>query len=124
MHYIGKLDKNKIGIYAEKIITDDVILTDERKFHIFNDHNKDYEIIINNIDRVILNPKMVLEDSKNRNTLFFINKLDYHNLNVILKLNTTNSEEHPQNSVMTAWIIRNSNLKKLIEKNKIVYKSE
>ena len=68
MHYIGKLDKNKIGIYAEKIITDDVILTDERKFHIFNDHNKDYEIIINNIDRVILNPKMVLEDSKNRNT--------------------------------------------------------
>ena len=44
------------------------------------------------------------------------------NLNVIVKLNTTGSTEHPKNSVMTAWIIRDSNLKKLRGKNKTIYK--
>ena len=63
-------------------------------------------------------------DAKNKDTLFFIDKLEKNNLNVIVKLNTTNNEEHPQNSIMTAWIIRDRNLKKLEEKNKTIYKKE
>ena len=124
MQYIGKIDKNKIGEYGQKIITEDVVLTDERKLHIFEDHKKDYEKIINNIDRVVLNPKEVLEDSKNKDTIFLIDKLERSNLNVVVRLNTTNSIEHPKNSVMTAWIIRDSNLKKLREKHKTIYKNE
>lgn len=85
---------------------------------------KDYEKIINNIDRVVLNPKEVLEDSKNKDTIFLIDKLERSNLNVVVKLNTTNSIEHPKNSVMTAWIIRDRNLKKLREKHKTIYKDE
>lgn len=64
MQYIGKIDKNKIGIYSRKIITDDVVLTDERKLHIYEEHTKDFEIIMNNIDRVVLNPREVLVDLK------------------------------------------------------------
>lgn len=124
LHYIGKIDKNKIGKYGKKIITDDVILTDERKLHIYVDHSKDYNVIINNIDRVVLNPEEILEDVKNKDTLFFIGKLNKNSLNVIIKLNTVNDEKHPQNSVMTAWIIRNKNLKKLREKNRSIYRNE
>lgn len=124
MHYIGKIDINKLGKYKDKIITDDVILTEERKLHIYEDHNKDYKIIINNIDRVVLNPKEILEDKKNKDTLFFIDKLNQNSLNVIVRLNTTNNKKHPQNSVMTAWIIRDSNLKKLRQKNVTIYKDE
>lgn len=124
MRYIGKIDKNKIGKYSKKIITDDIVLTDERELHIYENHKKDYITIINNINRVILNPKEVLEDLKNKDTLFFIGKLNKNNLNVVVKLCTTHNKQHPQNSIMTAWIIRDCNLKKLIEKNKIVYKDE
>lgn len=124
MHYIGKIDKRKIGKYSAKIITEDVILTDERKQHIYEDHIKDYEVIIRNIDRVVLNPNEVLEDSKNKDTLLFIDKLNSNNLNVVVKLSTINNKKHPQNSIMTAWIIRDKNLKKLRKKNKIIYKSE
>ena len=124
LHYIGKIDKTKLGEYGRKIVTDDVVLTDERKLHILEDHEKDYETIINNIDRVVLNPREVLEDSKNKDTLFLIDKLEKHNLNVVVRLNTTNNKKHPQNSVMTAWIIRDKNLRKLREKNKIIYKKE
>ena len=124
MQYIGKIDKNKIGIYSRKIITDDVVLADERKLHIYEEHTKDFEIIMNNIDRVVLNPREVLVDLKNKDTLFLIDKLDKNNLNVVVKLNTTNSREHPKNSIMTAWIVRNRNLQKLREKNKTIYKIE
>ncbi len=124
MQYIGKIDKDKIGKYAKKIITDEVVLTDERKLHIYEKHIKDYETIINNIDRIVLNPTEVLENLKNKDTLFLIGKLGKNNLNIVVKLNTINSKEHPQNSVMTAWIIRDKNLKKLREKNKTIYRYE
>lgn len=124
MQYIGKLDKEKLGKYRNKIKTDDVILTEERIEHIYSNHPKDYKRIIDNIKRVVLNPREILEDNKNIDTIFFIDKLDKSNLNVIVKLNTTNDEKHPQNSIMTAWIIRDSNLKKLRQNNKTIYKSE
>ncbi len=124
MKIIGKIDLNKIEKYRYKVVTDEVVLTDERKQHILNNHNKDYEKIIKNINRVILNPREILEDSKNINTLLFIDKLEKNNLNVIIRLNTINNKKHPKNSVMTAWIIRDSNLIKLRKKNKIIYKRE
>lgn len=124
MHYIGKIDKYKIGEYNKKIVTEAVVLTNERRIHILENHKKDYETIIKNIDRIVLNPSEILEDLNNKDTLFFIDKLEINNLNVVVKLNTTNNKEHPQNSVMTAWIIRDKNLKKLREKNKIIYKRE
>lgn len=122
MYYIGKIDLDKIGKYKNKVATDEVVLTDERKRHILNNHINDYEKIIKNISRVILNPREILEDHKNNNTLLFIDKLEKNNLNVIIKLSTINNDKHPKNSVMTAWIIRDSNLKKLRKKNKIIYK--
>jgi len=124
LYYIGKIDLNKIGKYKNKVVTDEVVLTDERKRHILNNHVNDYEKIIKNISRVILNPREILEDHKNNNTLLFVDKLEQNNLNVIIKLSTINNDKHPKNSVMTAWIIRDSNLKKLRKKNKIIYKRE
>ena len=106
------------------LLSVDVVLTDERKLHILNKHKNDYEIILNNINNTVLNPQEVLEDYKNVDTLFFLSNLENNNLNVVVKLNTLNDNKHPQNSVMTAWIIRNSNLTKLREKNKTIYKQE
>ncbi len=124
MQFIGKIDRQKIGYYADKISNDEIVLTEERKIHIYKEHLKDYEIIMKNIKNGVLNPNEILQDNKNKDTLFFISKIDKGNLNVVIKLNTTNSKEHPNNSIMTAWIIRNNNLRKLEEKNKIIYKSE
>ena len=124
MQYIGKLDYNKLGKYKDKIVTAEVVLTEERKQHIYENHTNDYKIIIKNIKAAILNPREIIEDIKNEDTLFFISNLEKNNLNVIIKLNTVNNKVHPQNSVMTAWVIRDSNLRKLRERNKIIYKRE
>lgn len=75
MQYIGKLDKNKLGDYKNSVVTDDVVLTDERKVHIYEHHPKDYAIIVKNINRIILNPNEILEDTKNKDTIFLVDKL-------------------------------------------------
>ena len=72
MHYIGKINKNKLGIFKNKIIDEDIILTEERRIHIYKNHKKDYEEIINNLDRTVLNPNEILLDSQNKNTIFLI----------------------------------------------------
>lgn len=124
MYYIGKIDKRKLGQYGKIIVTEDVVLTDERNLHIYEKHKKDYEIIIHNIEQAILEPKEILIDMKNNDTVFFIKKLNKNNLNVVVKLNTINDDKHPKNSIMTAWIIRDKNLQKLRKANEIIYKSE
>ena len=43
MQYIGKLDKEKLGKYKDKIITGEIILTEERIKHIKEHHPGDYE---------------------------------------------------------------------------------
>ena len=124
LEYIGKLDKDKLGKYKDKIITTDVVLTDERKNHIYQEHINDYDIIMKNLAKVVQNPREILEDFKNKNTIFLINKVLKDSLNVVIRLNTTNDIKHPKNSIMTAWIVRDSNLKKIRKRNKIIYKNE
>ena len=86
--------------------------------------SKDFDIIITNIDKVVLNPSEVLKDLKNKDTILMIDKLDESNLNVVVKLNTVDNKEHPKNSVMTAWLIRDKNLRKLRLKAETLYKKE
>jgi len=119
---IGNIDKNKLGKYKNRIITEIVILTDERKQHIYENHQKDFDLIISNLLKVILEPDEILDDYKNTDTILVIGSLEKDNLNIIIKLNTTNSKTHPQNSIMTAWLIRDKNLQKLREKHKTIYK--
>ena len=58
---IGKIDKSKIGKYAEKIITDEVILTNERLQHILDNHKKDFELYFNIAKEIIEIVSEVLE---------------------------------------------------------------
>ncbi len=122
MQYIGKLDRRKLGKYQDKIITEEVVLTEERIKHIKEHHPGDYETIIKHIKEIIRKPKEILDDLKNKDTIFFIGKVEKNHLNVVVKLNTTNSDKNPKNSVMTAWIIREKNLIKLREKHCVIYK--
>ena len=44
MQYITNLDKKKLGIYEKQIITEEVILTDERLYeHILLFHEEEYK---------------------------------------------------------------------------------
>lgn len=69
MQYIGKLDRHKIGAHGKNIVTEDVILTNERIKHIKGHHPDDYEQYGKYAKRIIENPDYILEDNKNRDTI-------------------------------------------------------
>ena len=121
---IGKIDKNIFSGKYGDIQTDEVIITSERIEHIKSHHPADYELFEQYGKQCIVNPDMVISDEKNVGTAFLIKQLPDINLNVVLRLVLENEDSTLKNSVMTFWRIRNKNVKKLIEKNELLYKKE
>lgn len=125
MKYIGKLDGEKLGKYKNKIVTQNVIITNERIEHIKKRHLTDYEKYINHISDIIKNPDYILIDKDKIDTVMFLKRIldNTKNIIVIVKLNTEIEKIEMSNSILTFWQIRNVNYEKVIKNNIIVYKS-
>lgn len=121
---IGKIKIDKFIDISDNIITDEVILTAERYNHILERHKQDFELYFNEFETIISNPDYILKDNKNEDTAMVIKHIEDTNLNIVLKLAIGNDKIHTKNSIMTFYRVRDSNLRKLQEKNKIVYKKE
>jgi len=73
LQYIGELNVELIGEYKDKIITNELILTDERLYeHILIYHEEDYKMFNKYILEVIQFPDYVIEDNKHLNTLIYL----------------------------------------------------
>lgn len=116
MHYIGKIDINKLGKYKYKIVTDDVILTDERIKHIKEHHPGDYEKYSIYISKIINDPDYIIEDNKNLDTVLYMKTIKENNKNIqiVVRLNTNKKEREKQNSILTLWKVKDKTYKQLI----------
>lgn len=121
---IGTIKIERFKEISSNIITDEVILTPERLEHILKRHKEDWELYFDKMSDIIIEPDYILKDSKNKETAMVIKHIDNTNVNIIIRLAVVNDDIHCKNSIMTLYRIRDKNLKKLIEKNKIVYKKE
>ena len=124
MHYIGKLNKQQLGKYKDKIITDEVVMTNERIIHTQKRHPGDYEKYIAYVPSIINDPDYILEDKDNKDTILMLKtiKEKEHNIQVVVKLLTNIEEKNKSNSILTFWHIRNRNYKSTIRNNAIIYK--
>lgn len=124
MQYVGKLDKNKLGLYKENIITTDVILTEERIKHIKEHHPGDYEKYGIYMKEVIEKPDYILEDNKNIDTVIYLKNIkdNKKNIQIVIRLNTNKSEINKKNSILTLWKIKNSTYNQLIRNRKVIWK--
>ena len=120
---IGTVDPSFFEDEFGKLQTNEVILTNEREAHIKGRHPQDYSLFEKYGADVIKMPDVVLRDDKNEGTAFMIKKLpdSSSNLNVVLRLALETDNGGRKNSVMTFYRIRESNLKKLIARNKTLY---
>lgn len=102
--YIGKLDKNKLGKYKDKIITNDVVLTNERlEEHILLSHKKEYEQLSPYIKDIVENPDFILDDNRNKNTIIMLKNISEIDKNgrVVIKIAVAEDNKHPKNSIIT-----------------------
>ena len=121
---ISKLDKKKLSNYSElnKISSSIVILTNERKEHIFKNHPEFFDEIIDGLEETINNPNEIRVNNKDKSELNYIRQLDKNNQIEIVKINITNDKHHLENSIISSWIINNKYLKKYNNTTTIIYK--
>lgn len=73
MQYITKLDRNKLGEYGKMLITEEVILTDERLYeHILLFHEDEYKQLRPYIKNIIENPDYIVEDNRHMDTMIYL----------------------------------------------------
>ena len=121
---LGKINIEVLEREFGKIQTDEIIVTNERIEHIKERHPEDYGLFEKYGVESVSSPDLIIKDIKHQGTVFMVKKLPETNLNVVVRVVLETDDSKLKNSVMTFYRIREKNLKKLIEKNGMLYKKE
>lgn len=121
---LGEIDVELLKKRFGWLNTGEVIITRERINHIKDRHPDDFPLFEQYGAACVQIPDLIIEDTAHAKTVFVVKKLSDTNLNVVVRLSIGSNEKHLKNSVMTFYRIRERNLKKLIQKNNLLYKKE
>lgn len=127
VHTVGKINRDIYKCITDGLVTDEVIITNERIKHIEERHPSDYEKYQKYIADVIANPDYILRDDRPFTAMILkeIQEEDSSkHFRMALRLLT--SEDNPmfKNSIITFMKIREKEYKRLIKNKEILYKKE
>lgn len=127
MQYIGRIDIELFKPISEKIITDEVILTEKQMEHIEERHPGILYKYEKYFTEVIEKPDYILKDNMRKNTalvLKTINETAEKSINLVIRLAVEGDSEYNKNSIITCIPIGKNRLKSYKNNGKIIYKSE
>lgn len=122
--FLGSLNMTLFQAWFGELNTDEIIVTHERVEHIKEHHLIDFDLFAQHGADCVQDPDYIIEDCKHIGTVFMAKRLSDINLNVVVRLSLQSDAPHLKNSVMTFFRIRDRNLEKLIQKNRLLYKKE
>lgn len=125
VQHVTRLNKEIYKCVSEDIVTEDVIITDERIKHVMDRHPNDYERFSSYIPQIIENPDYILED-KRPATALVLKQIEEsgERFRLALRLVTENDNPEYKNSVITFLKIREKEWNRLVKNKKILYKAE
>ena len=128
MQYITKLDRNKLEKYKKRLITEEVILTDERLYeHILLFHENEYKELRPYLKSIIDNPDYIIEDNRHEDTMIYLKQVKNIEKNgrVVIKLALGQDKEHNKNSIITMMKLNNRSWKQTLKnRGKIIWKNK
>lgn len=128
MQYIANLNKNILGAYKNKLITEEVILTDERLYqHILIYHNVEYKQFKPYLKDIIEKPDFIIEDNRHEATMIFLKQINEigKNSRVVIKLALGQDEEHCKNSIITLMKLNERTWEQTIKnRGRIIWKNK
>ena len=126
MQIVGKINVNQLGEYAEKLITDEVILTEERLYqHILIYHKREYEELKAHIKEIIEKPDYIIKDNRHNDTMIYLKEIKEKNKKgrVVIKLALGIDKEHNKNSIITMVKLNERTWKQTVRnRGKIIWK--
>ena len=128
MQYITKLDRNKLEKYKKGLITEEVILTDERLYeHILLFHENEYKELRPYLKSIIDNPDYIIEDNRHEDTMIYLKQIKNIEKNgrVVIKLALGQDKEHNKNSIITMMKLNNRTWNQTLKnRGKIIWKNK
>ena len=125
MHSVGKIDTEVFKCVSNNIITDEVIITDERIAHIKDNHPNDYEMYYQFLKESIEQPDYIIEANKSNSALILKSfEEDDKQFKMILRLVTAEDNPKYKNSIITFMKINKAEWNRLLRNKKILYKAE
>ncbi len=125
MYLVGKIDIEIYNCITKDIMTDEVIITDERIQHIKDRHPNNYELYYSYMRSIIENPEYIIEANK-PNSALILKSFSNGNetFKTVLRLVTSSDNNSFKNSIITFMKINEKEWNRLLKNKKILYKSE
>ena len=124
MNYIGKIDTQTYSCIAPSLVTDDVIITDERIGHIQSRHPGHFELIFPYFQEALQHPDYILEDSGKSGSCLILKWIRDKDIRFQMVLRVLASNDNPifKNSIISAWRISESRWNNYLRSRKVLYK--
>ena len=125
VHTVGRIDREIYKCITEDIVTDEVIITDERIAHIKERHPNDYERFYGYLKSVVEHPQYIVETNKPNTALIlkeFTNGTEP--FKTVLRLITSTDDAEFKNSIITFMKINDKEWNRLLRNKKILYKND
>lgn len=125
VYFVGKIDKNIYKCVSDHMITDEVIITDERIRHIKIRHPNDYERFYSYIPEIIRDPDYIIEANQ-PDTATVLKEINDNGekFQLILRIITAGDHQKFKNSVITFLHISERTWNKYLRNKKILYKKQ
>ncbi len=125
VYFIGRLDRKIYSCITEDIVTDEVIITEERIEHIKERHPQDFERYFRYMEEIINEPDYILKANKPK-TAFILKQIneDKKCFHLILRLITSEDNSGYSNSIITFLRISDKKWNKYLRNKIVLYKNE
>ena len=122
---VGRINIEIYKCITEDIITDEVIITDERIQHIIDNHPNDYERYFGYMREIVEEPEYIIEANK-PNTALILKSFENDSVpfKTVLRIVTSTDNIGFKNSIITFMRINDKEWDRLIRNKKILYKSK
>lgn len=126
VHSVGKIDRDIYKCITDDIVTDEVIITDERIGHIKERHPNDYERYCEYLKLIIESPDYIVETKKPNTALILkeIKESEERQFKTVLRLTTSTDNPDFKNSIITFMKIDEKEWRRLLRNKQILYKRE
>ncbi len=122
---VGKINIATYRCVSAEIVTDEVVMTEERIEHIRKRHPNDYERFCTYIPRMIAEPDYIVQANK-ANTAVILKEIKENGekFKLILRIKMQHDPADYWNSVLSFWRIGDTTWRKTLKNKKILYKAE
>ncbi|MCM1104506.1 MAG: PBECR2 nuclease fold domain-containing protein [Clostridium sp.] len=125
VHFAGQINKENYKCITDDIISDEVIITDERIRHIKERHPNDYERYYGYLKEIVENPQYIVETNKPYTALILKEFMEgKEQFKTVMRLVTSRDNPNFKNSIITFMKINDREWKRILKNKRILYKEE